>query len=158
MGALSLLETLHEQQVALHHVLDMGCGAGTLSIQAAHWWPQCRITAADISAKAISDTTQHIAAANLTPRVTALRSDGYSEPAVKAKAPYDLIISNLLADHHVRFAREAKAHLAPGGLLILSGILAWLMPHVRECYTQLGMEILAETEIGEWRALLLHNQ
>ena len=44
-------------------------------------------------------------------------------PSLRRAAPFDLIVANILARPLMQLAPEMAAHLAPGGSLILSGIL-----------------------------------
>ena len=59
-------------------------------------------------------------ASRLRPGVTAT---GFHHPAFTANAPFDLIVANILARPLMQLAPEMARHLAPGGSLILSGIL-----------------------------------
>lgn len=139
------------------NILDLGCGSGLLSMVASELWPQARILAADISPEAVADTSANLAAHGLEARVTAVRSDGFAHPDILSRAPYDLILSNLLADLHIRFAAALHAHLQPDGCAVLSGILAWKLPQVREAYAMLGCEITGEIALKQWHALILRR-
>lgn len=133
-------------------ILDMGCGSGILSVLAVHWWG-AQVVAADIADEAVAHTQALAKEKGLD--ITAVRSDGFSHPLIGERAPYDLIIFNLLAEVHIRFAPEVKAHLAPGGVCVLSGILRWLEPAVVEAYEGLGFACVERIGHEPWVTLVL---
>lgn len=138
-------------------VLDLGCGSGLLSLIATELWPESQVLAADISEKAVKDAELNIQQYGLESRIRVVRSDGFSNSAIRQKAPYTLILCNLLAELLTRVAPDVKSHLVPDGIAVLSGILSWMLPQVRESYLTLGFEIAAEIELGEWRTLIVRQ-
>jgi ribosomal protein L11 methyltransferase len=59
--------------------------------------------------------------------------------------------SDLLADVLVRFARELLAAVAPGGTLVLSGILAQERDKVRDAFAAAAPGWAVDSRImGEW--------
>ncbi len=133
-------------------VLDMGCGTGILSVMAVHWW-NADVVAADIAPEAVADT-QVLADAHAPGKVRSVRSDLFSDAAVSAGAPYDLIIFNLLAEPFIANASQVKAHLAAGGVCVLSGILSWLEPGVVAAYEGLGFTLLQRVSRNPWQTLV----
>jgi len=138
------------------HVLDMGCGNGILSVVAATVW-DAGVLAVDISEKAIGDAGRNITAHGLEQRITLLRSDGFSHPLIGERAPYDLILCNMLAEFTVEMAPQVKSHLAEGGVCILAGILAWKAGAVETLYNGLGFEIIKQTSNSPWQAYVLRH-
>lgn len=82
-----------------------------------------------------------------------LQADGFSHPAIAARGPYDLIVMNILAEPLLRLAHEAAAALAPGGALLLSGILTWQEPQIRDAYQSLELELATRLVVGDWVTL-----
>lgn len=152
-AALRLLQPLFTEGFCPSAIADIGCGSGLLTLAAATWWPEARITACDISAQAVADCTENIAYNGVAERVTVLRSDGFSHPMVYKPAGYDLIIANLLAEILVSTAKNLSETLAPAGRAICSGILAWLRAEVEAAYAATGLALEAETIVGHWHAL-----
>jgi ribosomal protein L11 methyltransferase len=150
------LEALQWLQVreGFANILDIGCGNGILSVVAAHAW-ETKVLAVDISPNAVADTEKTIGEYGLEEQVTVLRSDGFSHPEMHARAPYDLIICNLLADILVRIAPEVKKSLRPGGYAVLSGSLAWMSENVEKGYSSLGFEIVKKIEKSPWCAYIM---
>jgi ribosomal protein L11 methyltransferase len=50
-------------------------------------------------------------------------ADGIDTPKLAARAPFDLIIANILAGPLVALAQDFARSLAPGGAVILAGLL-----------------------------------
>lgn len=150
------LEALHwlHSRADFSHILDLGCGNGFLSLTCASIW-DASVLAADISPKAVADTHAQIIAHGLESRIEAVRSDGFSNPLITQRAPYDLIICNLLAELLTGMALEVKKHTKPVGYCIFSGILDWKAADTKAIYTGLGFEILQEFNQSPWQAWLL---
>ena len=65
---------------------------------------------------------------------------------------FDLVLANLMALLLVDRAAEIRALLAPGGALVLSGLLVDDLPFVREAFAACGSPV--ERLDGEWGALV----
>ncbi|MDX2112374.1 MAG: 50S ribosomal protein L11 methyltransferase [Alphaproteobacteria bacterium] len=152
LGALSWLHATTDCQ----NVLDMGCGNGILSAVAASLW-HARVTAADIAEQALKDSHDHLSRHGLLEKVTLLRSDGFTNPEITRRAPYDVIICNLLAELQIRLARDCLRHLSPGGHLILSGIMQWKLQEITMAYKSLGFAILHHRSSSPWDTLVLRH-
>ncbi|MEW6421453.1 MAG: 50S ribosomal protein L11 methyltransferase [Deinococcota bacterium] len=66
---------------------------------------------------------------------------------------YDVVVANLYAELHDLLAGEYAAHLVPGGLLILTGILTVKLPLVRAALEREGFGSVQESLDGEWALL-----
>lgn len=148
LGAMKRLQPRRE----ITNVLDLGCGGGILSVAAAELWPKAAVLAADISPQAVADAGQAFAMRGLEGRAKAIRSDGFSAPEIAARAPYDLILCNLLAGVLVKTAPGLKKHLKPGGLAIISGFMAWQAAEVEQAYASLNMQLIDKAENSPWVA------
>lgn len=98
-------------------VLDYGCGSGILAIAAALFGAG-PIDAVDIDPAAVHSTLDN-ALANGVPRIDA----GLPELAGAPCGAYALVLANILAAPLELLAPLLSAHLAPGGRLVLAGIL-----------------------------------
>lgn len=119
-------------------VLDYGCGSGILAIGAAlHGAPH--IDAVDIDPAALRATADN-AVANATPQVHA------ADPAAAA-GTYPLVLANILASPLKLLAPLLCAHVAPGGHLVLAGILAHQADDLKAAYAPwLALEVSEQDE------------
>ena len=102
-----------------NHILDLGCGYGTIGLTLAKAHEQARITLADVNPRAVALCKRNAELLNLSPRVTILQSDIYE----KIEGPYDSIVVNppIRAGKAVtyRMYEEAKQYLIDGGSLYI---------------------------------------
>jgi ribosomal protein L11 methyltransferase len=152
LGALSDLS----KRRRFENVLDLGCGTGLLAIGAAKLWRK-PVLASDIDVVAVEVTRENAAANGEAPLVRALTADGLTHPVLAQKAPYDLIIANILASPLTRLAPEIARALAPGGMVLLSGLLAWQENMVTSFYRPQGLVYRGARRSGSWSALLLER-
>ena len=101
------------------HILDLGCGYGTIGLTLAKAHEEARITLADVNPRAVALCERNAGLLNLSPRVTILQSDIYE----KIEGPYDSIVVNppIRAGKLVtyRMYEEAKQYLIDGGSLYI---------------------------------------
>lgn len=155
-GAKVALETLSHLQ-GIENALDIGCGSGVLALQAAYQW-HIPVMAADIEKSAVDATLENAKRNQLDPLITAVRSDGYQHPAIAERAPYGLIMSNILADILVPLASDLVAHLSDEGLVVLSGILQWQEPTVSEAHRGVGLTLLQRITVEDWITMIWQKQ
>ena len=134
--------------------LDLGCGAGVLALAMARLW-RVPIVASDIDFWAVTVTSANARVNRLHPWVRPVISDGFANPALSEGAPYDLIVANILARPLQRLAPQIAAHLAPGGRVVLSGLLAKQDAQVRAAYRAQGLYLVRRRQLGEWLTLEL---
>jgi len=75
-------------------------------------------------------------------------------PMLAARAPFDLIIANILAGPLLDLAPDFAKALAQGGTIILAGLLDTQADAVAEAYKAQGLT-LRERGSGEWPVLVL---
>jgi ribosomal protein L11 methyltransferase len=138
-------------------VADIGCGTAVLAMGAARIWPDTTIIASDIDRVAVDVAEVNVLANDLTGRVMCIEATGLDHPDLAAAAPYDLIFANILKAPLIALAPDMTARLAPGGCVILSGILNEQADEVIEVYTQLGNSMIQRHEIGEWTTTVLQK-
>jgi ribosomal protein L11 methyltransferase len=151
---LAALSDLARSAAAFQNVLDLGCGTGLLAIGAAKLWKK-RVLASDIDPVAVEVTRQNARANGVAPLVLAAVADGLDNPLLKNSAPYDLIIANILAGRLTRLAPAISRALAPGGTLLLSGLLRNQELLVTSFYPRLRLK--ERRRMGPWSALVLER-
>jgi ribosomal protein L11 methyltransferase len=118
-------------------VLDYGCGSGILAIGAALHGAG-HIDAVDIDPAAVTSTRDNAAANGVTVR------PGLPE---LAQGGYPLVIANILATPLKLLAPLLCAHVAPGGHLILAGILSRQADELKAAYAPwLRLEVSDEED------------
>ncbi len=152
---LSLLSELARRR-RFGNVADIGCGTGLLAIGAAKLWKR-PVTASDIDAVAVAITRENAVANGAGPLVHAVVADGLVNPQLAARAPYDMILANILAGPLTRLAPQIGGALAPAGVAILSGLLRWQENLVASFYRPHGLVLRAIRRDGPWSALLLER-
>ena len=158
-GCLAALDALEREGARFTNVADIGTGTGLLAFAALALWPEARCIATDIDGQAI-DVARDNAAIN---RVTLGHgagelllgvADGMDSPLLAARAPFDLIIANILAGPLIELAPAFARSLAPNGVVILAGLLETQSEAVIDAYRQQGLT-LADRGSGEWPVLTL---
>jgi ribosomal protein L11 methyltransferase len=152
LGALSVLS----KKRAYRNVLDLGCGTGLLAIGAAKLWKR-RVLASDIDPVAVEVTRENARANGVSSLIAGVVADGLAAPALSAHAPYDLIIANILAEPLTRLAPSIARALAPGGSLVLSGLLRWQENLVLCFYRPHDLVLRAIRRENAWSALVLER-
>ncbi|HEY2070264.1 MAG TPA: 50S ribosomal protein L11 methyltransferase [Rhizomicrobium sp.] len=138
------------------NVLDLGCGTGLLAIGAARLWRR-RVVASDIDPVAVDVTRANARANGEAALVLAVTADGLASPALAERAPYDLILANILAEPLTRLAPSIAASLAPGGTIVLSGLLRWQENLVLSFYRPHGLVLRRIHRQHAWSALVLES-
>ena len=133
-------------------MLDLGCGTGLLAIGAAKLWKR-KVVASDIDPVAIDVTRENARENGVAPLVRAVVADGLANPALAG--PHDLIIANILAGPLTRLAPAIVAALAPGGMLVLSGLLRNQEKMLLSFYHRLRFQRCHRD--GPWSALVLQR-
>ena len=89
--------------------------------------------------------------------VRPVRATGLAHPAIRATAPYDLILANILARPLRALAPSIRRCIAPGGEIILSGLLAADVPGVVSAYRGQGLVLVRRRLIEGWATLLFRR-
>ena len=152
-GCLEAFDRLLSAGVAPTNVADIGCGTAVLAIAAAKM-PSARVIASDIDPVAV-DVALANAAANGVTDLACVEAAGFDHPDLAARAPYDLVFANILKGPLIELAPDMAAHAAPGGHVILSGILNEQADAVIAAYEAVGMALADRRVIGEWTTLTL---
>ena len=162
-GCLLALSRLKDDGARFANLLDLGTGTGLLAFAAMRLWPTARATASDVDPVAVAVTADN-ATIN---RIRAGRARGGLELAVapglehyrlKAKAPYDLIVANILAGPLIALAPSVAAALEQGGRLILAGLLDHQAGKVAAAYRRQGLTAAFRIDRGEWPTLVMRKR
>ena len=108
---------------AAPRILDLGTGTGVLAIAAARAL-HARVLATDIDAAAVRAARDNARLNRAGALVDVVKADGLAAPAIRARAPFDLVFANVLLEPLRRFASPLAKIVAPRGHIVLSGLLA----------------------------------
>lgn len=133
----------HPEAVRGARVLDYGCGSGILAVGAAKF-SAGRIDAVDIDPAAVTSTTANAAANGVAVHA------GLPELAGSPAAAYPLVLANILATPLKLLAPLLAAHVAPGGWLVLAGILERQAQELRDCYAAAGLALEVTDQEDGW--------
>jgi ribosomal protein L11 methyltransferase len=137
----------HRGRVSGADVLDVGCGSGILGLVALAFGAE-RVRATDVDPDAVAVTQENAALNGVSQRISADTAD----VAVLAGA-WPLVLANIEARVLVPMAPALAAKVAPGGLLVVSGILVPQETDVRRAYEAEGLDHRATRARGEWVAI-----
>lgn len=132
-------------------LLDLGCGSGILAFVALlHGLP--RAIACDIDQESVESAVENAAMLGFAERID-LRVGGFD--AVPETS--SLVAANIEAGVLVPNAALVASKVAPGGVLILSGILATQRAMLTDAYVAQGMGLADVAGEGDWIAMEFHR-
>ena len=140
----------HAQRVA-----DVGCGTAILAIAAARVWKSARIIACDNDPVAVEVSRHNLRVNNIASRAKAFVSDGYKALPMRRAGKQEVIVANILARPLMKMAKDAARQLAPGGTLILSGLLRTQEARVLSAHRMQGLYLKKHIRRGQWSVLVL---
>ena len=160
-GCLAALDRLEQSGKSFANIADIGTGTGRLAFAGLALWPEAKAIATDIDPISI-DVTRDNAAINGVKlghgsgELLLAVADGMDHPMIAARAPYDLLIANILAGPLVELAPAFAKAVGPGATLILAGLLDTQADTVIAAYEAQRMRVVERGE-GEWCVLVLES-
>jgi ribosomal protein L11 methyltransferase len=132
-------------------VLDVGTGSGLLAIAAR------KLGAGRVAANDVDPVAVEVARENALRNGAALEVTG--TPVDRLAGTFDVVVANILANVLVELAPAIAARLAPGGTVLLAGILRPQEAEVRRAYLALGLVPApgGDRREGEWSLLALER-
>ncbi|HEU4409721.1 MAG TPA: 50S ribosomal protein L11 methyltransferase [Polyangiaceae bacterium] len=138
-----------EAELAGRPLLDVGTGSGILSFCALTLGAS-RAVGLDIDADSIAIARENAARNGLEGRV-----DFSTRDVAALAGAFPVVVANIETHVLVPLAAALRARLAPGGLLVLSGVLTRQEDEIVAAYAGLAVESL--TREGEWSCLALRD-
>jgi ribosomal protein L11 methyltransferase len=157
-GCLEALDRLERQGKCFANIADIGTGTGLLAFAALALWPEAKCIATDIDPVAV-EVARDNAAINRVKlghgvgQLLLAQADGMDSPLLAARAPFDLIVANILAGPLVELAPAFAKALAAGGSIVLAGLLDTQAAAVAHAYEAEGL-VLRDAGFGEWPVLV----
>jgi len=132
--------------------LDVGTGTGILAMAAALFGAG-HVVAVDNDPTAVAVAKDNIRRNNLAAAVTVSGT-----PLADVRGQFDLICANIVHDVLVEMAPQFKRLVAPGGHVVLAGLLAGAQVRsITGIYARFGLQSTTTREEGDWAALLLRS-
>jgi len=148
-----------EEVVRLHapgqrrSLLDAGMGSGILALAAAAVG-YGHVEGFDFDPDCVRIARENARLNQLGRRVAFGEADVTRLPK-RPERTFDVVCANLMHDLLVAECRRIAARVAPGGRLVLAGILSHQFPNVERAYADLGWAVERDATEGEWRSATL---
>ena len=145
-----------EQLVALRDpqsaqsMLDVGTGSGILAIAAVKLGYQ-PVSAFDFDPDCVRVANENTEL-NGVAEILKVTQDDITQVPKKPKQRYSVVCANLIYDLLIAERDRLLARVAPGGSLVLAGILETQFNLVRKAFEQSGWQMLASKVDKEWRS------
>jgi ribosomal protein L11 methyltransferase len=157
LGCLIAIDRLTRAR-AFTRVLDLGCGSGVLAIAAARVLPKAAIIASDFDPEAVRVAGENVRKNALAGRIALVAALGLDHPALRHRAPYDLVIANILAEPLIALAQRLAGVIPPRGVVVLSGILQSQAAAVLAAYAAAGFARERTDRLNGWVTLTLRRR
>ncbi len=137
-----------ESEVPPRRVLDVGTGSGILAIAAAAYGAE-EILACDIDPEACAIAFENAILNQADEKISFTIA-----PLEELEGSFDLVLANILAEENVRLAEALVTRLAPGGRLVLSGILIEKEEMVMNAFNAYGLGMPEISHNEDWSCIL----
>ncbi|MBX7192139.1 MAG: 50S ribosomal protein L11 methyltransferase [Sandaracinaceae bacterium] len=130
------------------HVLDVGCGSGILAVGAL-LFGAARAEGVDIDDESMQASRENAAANGVAARMRVAK-----RPVGEVRGTFPIVLANIESRVLVPLASAIAARVAPGGTLVLSGLLAHEEEELKDAYGSLGLAHEKTTRDKDWIAML----
>jgi ribosomal protein L11 methyltransferase len=155
-GCLEAIDRL-SRQFWFKNPIDIGTGTGVLAIAIAKRM-HVKVLATDIDAIAVRTAADNARQNGVGHRIASIEADGLAHPRILNGAPYDLVVANILAAPLMRIAPAVGRVTAPGGMVVLSGLLVTQALRIQLAYARAGMVLVRKLIRGDWATLVLERR
>ena len=136
------------------HILDLGTGSGVLAIAAAKLL-RTPVIATDIDIHAVRAASDNARKNGVGGLVDAVQAAGLTAPRIIARAPFDLVLANILLTPLQRLAAPLARSLWPHARVVLSGVLAVQAEAAISAYRSQGLMLERRIRLDEWVTLVM---
>lgn len=154
-GCLEMIDRMLKKRTYAN-ALDLGSGTGVLAIaiaMAAH----IPVLATDIDPVAARIAGENARTNGVSERVHSIAADGFHHTAFRLNGPFDLVVANILAGPLQALASNLARHTAPGGTVILSGLLPHQRARILASYRLQGLVHRHTHYRNGWMTLVLQR-
>jgi len=136
-------------------ILDIGTGTGVLAIAAARALRR-RAMASDIDPVAVRVARANVRLNGALSLIEVARAEGLSTRRLNGR--YELVFANILLEPVQRLATPIARNLAPGGQVVLSGLLRNQAVAALAPYIARGLMLKARIPLKGWMTLVLEKR
>lgn len=154
-GCLRAIEAFAKRRRRRPVALDLGCGSAILAIGIARGGARS-VVASDIDSDSVRVARENLHLNAVARNVRAVVSDGFAR--LPRRRGFDIAVANILARPLVRLSRDIVRAVRPGGMVILSGLLADQEREVRAAYVGHGLDFVARYPIAGWHTLVFRKR
>jgi ribosomal protein L11 methyltransferase len=158
-----MLDAMKRRGVHVRNLADVGSGTGVLAFAALALWPRALAVASDIDPVCepvmVENALLNAVPLGIRPgELAVVVAEGLDDPILTGRAPYDLVIANILAGPLVALAGDFTDAVSSGGHLLLAGLLTSQEPAVRAAYRTAGFRLAGRITRGDWSILWLRRR
>lgn len=159
-GCLEMLDAMRTRGVRVRNAIDCGTGTGLLALGALRLWPRAYMAASDIDPLCEPVVAENAArnGAVLGARrgqIDYVTAPGLDHPVLQHRAPYDLVMANILAGPLIELAPDIARAMSRGGQLVLAGLLNQQAEDVLAAYRWHRLRLVERRVRGDWTILWL---
>ena len=136
------------------NIIDIGCGTGVLAMAAGKTW-NSYIIASDVDLTAVEVAQTNLVANELQNNIKCINADGLNHTVLRNRAPFDLILANILKNPLISLADDFCKSCSAGGIIILSGILNEQHEEVLKVYVEKNFRVVNKISLEGWTTLTL---
>jgi ribosomal protein L11 methyltransferase len=154
-GCLLAIDALLKRRKVMR-ALDVGTGTGVLAFALAKATKRL-VVAGDIDPIAVEVARANARANGIAPWLALYAAPGIRHALADRTGRFDLVVANILARPLMRLAPDIARVTAPGGTVILSGLLDRDVPGIVSTFGAQGLRLERRALIEDWATLTLRK-
>jgi ribosomal protein L11 methyltransferase len=150
------LEQVEQRTQPGMRAIDVGTGSGILALAAAKLGADS-VYCIDNSSVAVESATANAALNGLSDKITVVLGILDETEATRMAGQFDIVLVNILAHIIGGMASQLAQIVAPGGLVIASGIIEARRPDAEQTLLAAGLTLIDQAAIDDWLVLIFRK-